>query len=186
MTKPTDTIKESKIRQIFVRHARYIMVGILLVFTLAAVLLGEVFDLYNKIWWWDDALHGLSGIIFGLLGLFVVYGINRRADMRIVPSFVALFVVCFAMAAGVVWEIFEFVSDVSFKTTMQQWNEPKDAIVIGKDYQGMGLRDTMSDLIVASIGALAAGLFSYVAYDRRRSTLIDIMRHTFPSVKKKR
>lgn len=170
----------------FVRHAHHIMIGILVAFILAAIVLGEMLDVYDAVWWWDDMLHGSSGFIFGLVGLFLVYAINKRSDMRISPLFVAVFVACFAVSMGVVWEIYEFISDVSFHTTMQQWNMGPHAIVMGRDYQGMGLRDSMSDLIVATIGALFAGVFAYFAYSRRRQTLLQVMRQAFPAVKKKR
>ena len=167
----------------FIRHAHHMMIGVLVAFVLAAIVVGEMLHMYNTVWWWDDMLHGASGLIFGLVGLFVIYAINKRSDMRISPVFVAIFVTCFAIAMGVAWEIYEFILDVYFKTTMQQWNMPPQAIVMGRDYQGMGLRDTMSDLITATIGALIAGVFSYFAYSRRRGALLQVMRRAFPMVK---
>ncbi len=157
--------------------------GMLLVFVAAAVLLGEMLNVYDKFWWWDDMLHGASGLIFGLVGLFLIYLINQRTDMRISPIFVALFVTCFAMAMGVVWEIYEFTLDVAFKTTMQQWNMGSQAIVIGEDYQGMGLRDTMSDLITATIGAMMAGLISFYTFANKRHALRHVMQRAFSTIK---
>lgn len=168
-----------------VRHAHRIMVGVLVAFALAAIVLGEMLDVYDAVWWWDDMLHGASGVIFGLVGLYGVFAINQRSDMRISPLFVAVFVTCFAITMGVVWEIYEFTIDVLFHTAMQQWNMGPHAIVMGRDYQGMGLRDTMSDLIVATIGALIAGVFSYVVYAQKRRTLLSVMRRAFPLTKKR-
>jgi hypothetical protein len=74
---------------------------------------------------------------------------------------------------------------VAFKTVMQRWNMPSDAIVIGHDYQGMGLRDTMSDLITATTGALIAGTFSYFAYGRKRRTLSQVMMRALPHLKRR-
>lgn len=172
-----------EMKSFIINHAHHLLIATLLAFAGAAILLGEMLNMYDAVWWWDDMLHGSSGLIFGLVGLFLLFALNKRTDMRIVPVFVALFVTCFAMACGVVWEIYEFTLDVFFKTTMQQWNMGRDAIVIGKDYQPMGLRDTMSDLITASIGAVIAGAISYFAFARKRRTVRKVMVNTFSAVK---
>ncbi|MES2876266.1 MAG: hypothetical protein V4678_02225 [Patescibacteria group bacterium] len=172
-----------RIKSFIVNHAHHALMIILLAFIGAAVLLGEMLNAYDKFWWWDDMLHGSSGLIFGLIGLFIMFAVNKRTDMRINAFFVALFVACFAMAMGVLWEIYEFSLDVAFKTTMQQWNMGSNAIVIGKDYQGMGLRDTMSDLITATIGALVASGISFYAFSRKRHTVRHVMRQAFPTVR---
>lgn len=179
-TSHTGTVPQNFI----LRHAHHVLLGILICFVLAALLLGEVLNAYEALWWWDDMLHGMSGVIFGVIGLFLVYGINKRTDMRITPLFVALFVFCFAITMGVMWEICEFSADFFFKTTMQQWDMSKNAIVIGRDYQGMGLRDTMSDLIVATIGAVVAATFSFVAFSHNRRIVAGVMRNSLSAVEK--
>ena len=164
----------------YIRNAQHIVLTVIAMFILAALVLGEWLKMYDKVWWWDDMLHGLSGIILGLLGLLAVYFFNARYNMAISPAFVAVFVFSFAIMLGVVWEIYEFAVDVTFGTAMQQWNMPPNAIVAGKSFQGMGLRDTMSDLIVATIGAAAAAIFSYFAYRYEQPTVLDVMRRVFP------
>lgn len=171
-------------KDFLINHAHHLMIATLLMFIAAAVLLGEMLNMYDTLWWWDDMLHGLSGLIFGLVGLFIMFGINKRTDMRVSPFFVALFVVCFALAMAVFWEIYEFTLDVVFMTTMQQWNMGQNAVVIGKDYQGMGLRDTMSDLITATVGAFVAGVISYFAYGHKRGAVRKIMRRSIPGMNK--
>lgn len=150
-----------------------------------ALLLGEVFDMYNVVWWWDDMLHGFSGMILGLVGFLAIYFFNARHTMAISPFLVAVFVFCFAMALSTVWEIYEFAFDFFFKGTMQQWDMSSQAIVMGKDYQGMGLRDTMSDLIIATIGAIAASLVAYFAYMLEKPTVLLVMRRAFPWIRRR-
>lgn len=170
-------------KKFILSHAHHIMLAIIFMFVAAAVLLGETLNMYDTLWWWDDMLHGLSGLIFGLVGLFIMFALNNRTDMRVNAAFVTVFVVCFALAMGVLWEIYEFGLDVFFQTTMQQWNMGSQAIVMGNDYQGMGLRDTMSDLILATIGALVAGAVSYVAYSHKLGAIRQVMRKSFPHMK---
>jgi len=86
----------------------------------------------------------------------------------------------------VLWEIFEFSVDVVFGAAMQQWNLPDDARLMGKAFQGSGLRDTMSDLILASGGALFAAIFSYLAYKNDRQTVLSVMRQMFPMIRRKK
>lgn len=178
MNKPPAKLRASH-KNFILDHGHHVMIAVLLLFIAAAVLVGEMMDAYDMFWWWDDMLHGLSGLIFGLVGLFIMFAVNKRTDIRVNAVFVAVFVTCFALAMGVFWEIYEFTLDVLFKTTMQQWNMGEQAIVIGKDYQGMGLRDTMSDLITATIGALLAGAISYLAFSRKRQAVRRMMKHAF-------
>lgn len=168
------------------RNLHYLLLFVLALFVLAALVLGEVFNIYESVWWWDDMLHGISGIIVGLVGLLAIYFFNQRHTMAISPAFVAVFVFCFAVSIGALWEIFEFTMDFLFHMSMQKWNMPPDTIVIGNEYQGRGLRDSMSDLIVATLGAGLAAIFSYFAYKQKRPVVLGVMRRTFPWIHRTR
>ncbi|RKF19253.1 hypothetical protein D6851_12370 [Altericroceibacterium spongiae] len=119
-------------------------------FIFASIFLGEVQDFYNRIWWWDIALHTTSGVLLGLLGFIILYLLNENdvVDVRMRPSFVALFAFFFAVCMGAIWEIVEFTIDQLFGTTMQKpmLGDPS------------GLTDTMWDLIVDTLGAAVACL----------------------------
>jgi hypothetical protein len=166
------------------RNLHYSLLFMIAMLTLAALLLGEVFEMYDAVWWWDDMLHGLSGFVLGLIGLIAIYFFNARHTMAISPTFVAVFVFCFAIAMSTLWEVYEFAMDFFLMATMQQWDMSSNAIVMGRDYQGMGLRDTMSDLIVACIGAVIAAIISFFAYLLDRQTVLLVMRRTFPWIRR--
>ena len=100
----------------------------------------------------------MAGVVTAMTGFLLVYFLNARYNMRINPLFIALFAFTFAITMGVVWEIIEFSFDVLLKTDMQRWYVPHGTPLIGRDYQGNGLRDTMSDLIVSCVGALAVSV----------------------------
>lgn len=154
----------------------YIVFALLCVFSIAALVVGEFFGAYKSFWWWDDMLHTVSGVIVGLVGFYAVYFLNSRYNMAISPLFVAVFAFAFAMTIGVFWEIFEFTMDILFHTNMQRWYQSPDATLIGSSYQGYGLRDTMSDLIVSWFGAMLASAFTYVAYKHEKPTVLRTMR----------
>lgn len=170
--------RDRSVNKGFVRHAPNVLIVSTALFILAALLLGEGFGAYEKFWWWDDALHTISGIIVGLIGFLMVYFFNAKYNMHISPVFVAVFAFTFAITMGVLWEVFEFCVDVFLGGNMQRWNLPADAPLIGKAYQGSGLRDTMSDLIVAGIGSLGAAVVAYYAYKHEKTTSLSIMRRT--------
>ncbi len=135
-----------------------------------AVVFGEMIHMYDRAWWWDDMLHALSGILFAYIGLYMLHVLERKNAVRLHPMTILLFTLCFAITAGVLWEIYEFVLDISFGFTMQQWNMGPHAIVMGNSYQGIGLRDTMQDLILATIGAFVTA-FAIAIRTRRRTML---------------
>ncbi len=125
------------------------------VFLYASFALGEVRDFYEKIWWWDLALHGLSALtigIIGFLGIYVFYMTNR---IRIDAGWIATITFALAVSVGTIWEIFEFLMDWFFEMNMQK----------------SGLVDTMTDLLINTTGAAIAALIGYF-YVRDEDSLI--------------
>lgn len=118
------------------------------VFVYASLFLGEVHGYYTRFWWWDAVLHTGSGFLLGILGFLLVYVLNERPDIELHmrPRFVALFAFMFAVGIGALWEIFEYGMDQIFGMNMQK----------------SGLRDTMWDLIVDTVGAAAIAVAGWV------------------------
>lgn len=121
-------------------------VAAMTIFVVASIFMGEAFDFYERVWWWDIALHGSSAIGFGLLG-FVFVLMMFEGDRFAAPPW-AMCVMAFGLAVtvGACWEIFEFAMDLWFGMNMQK----------------SGLMDTMGDLIVDVIGAAFASWLGYV------------------------
>ena len=153
---------------------------IIVLFIYAGIFLSSQFNLYYKYWWWDDLLHILSGVIMGFLGFMVIYKINYRYNMNISPLLVAIFSFTFAVTMGVIWEILEFFCDALMGSAHQKWDLPDTEILMGKPFQGSGLRDTMSDLIVDSIGALITSLITYNMYKNQKKEILERMQKIIP------
>ncbi len=115
---------------------------VLVLFIYASMFLGEVVDAYERFWWWDAVLHISSGFILGFAGFLMLYVQLRRKRIAASPFVIGLIIFSFGVAFGTIWEIFEFAVDQIFGTNMQK----------------NGLNDTMWDLIVDSLGALAMGI----------------------------
>jgi len=122
-------------------------------FIFASLFMGEVWQFYARVWWWDIALHGTSGLLLGIFGFLLVYALNedRHIDLHMRPHFVAFFAFLFAVAVGAAWEVFEFAMDQTFGMNMQK-PVPGDP---------SGLTDTMRDLIEDAIGALIISLLGW-------------------------
>lgn len=163
----------------------YIISSTSILFIFCSLFLGEVANFYTHFWWWDDLLHLFSGIILGLIGFLMVYFLNSRYSVNLSPVLVGLFSLTFAVFLGVLWEIFEFTVDALTEANMQRWHMESDAFLIGKDYQGVGLRDTMSDLIVDMFGGLMAGFYAYYIYKKDKSGTLKLMERTFGKKKSK-
>ena len=120
--------------------------GWIVVFVFATIFLGEAFDFYDRLWWWDILLHGGSALAFGLIGFLFVFMLFE-GDRYAAPAWAVAFMsFCFALTIGAIWEIFEFAMDQIFGMNMQK----------------SGLVDTMWDLIVDTLGAAVgatAGFF---------------------------
>lgn len=115
------------------------------VFLFASYALGEAGDFYERIWWWDMVLHGVSAVITGLIGFLSLYVFYMTHRIRVAPIYVAILTFGLAVAVGTLWEIFEFLAD---------W-------FLGLNMQRSGLIDTMTDLMINSAGAVLAATIGY-------------------------
>ncbi len=143
--------------------AEFHVLAILFVF--AALFLGEMRDFYQRVWWWDIALHGTSGLLLGMTGFLLIYVLNEneRANLHMTPFFIAFFAFTFAVCMGAVWEIFEFAMDTLFGLQMQKpmLDDPS------------GLTDTMWDLIVDAAGALVICVFAWIYMRKERRSFVE-------------
>ncbi len=121
-------------------------VGALTAFIFATLFLGEVYDFYERFWWWDVALHGLSAIGFGIVGFLFVFALFQGDRYAAPPWAVGVITFGVALAIGALWEIFEFGMDQVFGLNMQK----------------SGLTDTMWDLIVDTAGAFLAAFSGFL------------------------
>lgn len=163
---------------------------VIALFIFAAEILGEVFHFYTIFPFWDTLLHTFNGFLAAAIGLALVSILNRsdRIAFFLSPFFCAVVAFCFSMTIGVLWEFFEFGMDQVFGLDMQKDTvvsavssvllDPEglqrpfriDGIgtvtVNGQDlglggYLDIGLIDTMEDLFVNFVGALAFSVIGY-------------------------
>lgn len=177
---------------------------IIMCFAFSHAILGEIGCFYVKVPWWDTMLHTLNGFLCAGVGFSLIDLLNRdkRFRFELSPVYVALVAFCFSMTVGVLWEFFEFGSDMIFKTDMQKDTvirsitsvalDPTKSntlvtvdgitsvVVNGRElgvggYLDIGLIDTMKDLIVNFIGAVVFSIFGfiYIKYRGRKSRVVE-------------
>ena len=122
---------------------------------------------------------------------------NNSKNIKLSPIYVVLVSFCFSMTIGVLWEFFEFASDRYFFTDMQKDRivnkistvelnpdglnkaiivdgikkteiyTDSDTITIDGGYLDIGIIDTMKDLIVNFVGAVAFSIIGYLYIKNR-------------------
>ena len=171
------------------------------VFIVAAEILGEIACFYVTVPFWDKALHTTSGFIYAAVGYSMADVLNRhkKVSFELSPLFLALVAFCFSMTIGALWEIFEFSVDNLFHKDMQKdtviqqitsvaldptnRNIPitisniQDVVVNGESlglggYLDIGLYDTMGDLIVNLIGAVVFSVIGYFHQKHRKKSVV--------------
>ena len=169
---------------------------IILIFIFAAEILGEIGAYYTLYPIWDDLLHVTNGFIAAAIGFSLIKLMNHKQNPPIALSPFSWIIIafCFSMTIGLIWEFFEFGIDNILNKDMQKdtviavinsvyldptnTNQvitlPFDSILInGQDWMGLyggyldiGLYDTMTDLLVNSIGALVFIIIAYINFIR--------------------
>ncbi len=142
-------------------------------------MLGQCHNFYYLFSWWDKLLHLSGGVIFVILGVYLFGRICGRERRNRYAA--ALFALMFSMSLAVVWEFFEFGSDQLMGSDMQRdtvvtalhsYDLGTELGVTGSieditlvtvngtalpaaGYLDIGLIDTMCDLLMGTLGALA-------------------------------
>ncbi len=114
------------------------MIDICLTFVVAFDLLGNTLRLYDTVFWWDDAMHGLLSIPWVLVAGYML----RNYKL----SFWLMFglVVAYGSTSHIIWELLEYVSFVR--------SNPVESLT--------AYRDTMGDLLLSTMGTVTGALIS--------------------------
>lgn len=114
-------------------------------FVLCTIYLGSLASFYLHYKWWDSTIHFYKGIWVGFFGV-TLYKICIPDQVRKDVSrwILFLFVLSLSVTSSVLWEIYEFVGDITFTHTMQRG----------------GNTDTMYDLLSGTAGGLIVAIYS--------------------------
>lgn len=137
------------------------------VFLYCAIYLGEIRNFYYLIPYWDSILHAFSGAMLGALGFILVDILNKDEHVRVnlSPFFVSVFAFCFALAVGSLWEVYEFACDSALGLNMQKHTTEAGVALMGTE----ALSDTMKDIIVDALSALAVSVLGFITKLKRKT-----------------
>jgi hypothetical protein len=124
------------------------------------LVLGNLFDLYDRIVWFDKVLHLGNSVVIGFVAFMAVYAAHVLRQGRRHPVLDGVAILIATLGLGALWEIGEFAADQLF----------------GGHAQGSPtmppLVDTMWDLILDGTGGvIAAVLGTLYIHCSRRSRL---------------
>lgn len=156
-------------------------------------LLGDCWNFYDLVPGWDKFLHTCGGVAFAVLG-FYCFHLLSKGNTQLLAA--AVFALCFSIAVSVLWEFWEFGSDILCNTDMQRDTliyeihshmlaeelgevgsiHHIDSVTLNGSplpsgaYLDIGLIDTMLDMLVETVGALLACILIYA--DKGRHPLL--------------
>lgn len=146
------------------------------IFIISTELLGEVYNFYDRISYFDIIMHTLSGFIISAVAVSLLKILNNNSSKRLI----VIFSLAFTMMIASSWEIMEFTIDRLICSDMQKDTVIKEVtssllskdgvlttkvidnanlnnIDLVKEYGGyidIGLYDTIEDLIFGLFGAI--------------------------------
>ena len=127
----------------------------LIAFCFCALILGDVADFYGRFAWWDLLLHGLSGILLGISAYTILNAVCKSG-----ATFSAIWIICFVLGIGSLWEMMEYVTDGLFNLNSQQFRVSGGTFDESIPLHGReALRDTMEDMLMNLAGAAIIAAF---------------------------
>ncbi|MGI6176919.1 MAG: hypothetical protein ACOYJO_00450 [Eubacterium sp.] len=175
--------------------------SIIYIFIYSAWILGEIQNYYVLIPGWDTMLHTMNGFLCAAVGFSIVDIFNRKTGKaNLSPFSQTLVAFCFSMTVGVLWEFIEFSCDQLFGLDMQKdtivhafttvklsadgaamrisgitetvINLANGEQITVPGYLDIGLIDTIKDMFVNFIGAVAFSVIGYNYVAKRSETSI--------------
>ena len=138
------------------------------------ILFGSYFKLFDKISWFDNFMHILSGVVCAVFGYDFAVIIQRKKG-QCAATLAALFSITFALSIAVGWEFYEFLMDTFHGTNLQlaKYGSETAQIDISKyhnEYGYLGLVDTMTDMMMNAIGGIFGMIFMIVLRNKKKKS----------------
>jgi hypothetical protein len=148
-------------------------------FILCAMYLGELQGFFYFFLWWDDFLHTASAMLVTYVGLLLFLVLNRDPELhrKVRPWFLPLAMLCFTIAFGAVWELFEYSSDRLLGVNMLKGRD--SSVITGFYSYERALVNTMGDLALDALGALLVSLAAWLHFRRGGNSAFGLLIRDF-------
>lgn len=116
-------------------HLKFIYI----IYLFLLLVLGCIFKLYEKIYFYDSIAHFIFGFAGSIIALYILKK-SKKYDRKSL-IFNIFYILILTLAASALWEIFEFINSIIFNLDVQHVKET-------------GVNDTMEDIILAFLGSI--------------------------------
>lgn len=135
------------------------------------IVIGSYFGVFDNTTWFDNVMHLLSGFVCAVFGYDFACIIQRKKG-QCAATLAAIFALMFALSIAVGWEFYEFAMDTLHGTNLQLTKlgaetEMFDISKYNGEYGYLGHVDTMTDMIMNSIGGVAGMIFMIILRNRK-------------------
>lgn len=136
------------------------------------IVFGSYVALFNTIWWFDNAMHILSGLVCAVFAYDFAIIIQRKKG-ECAPTLAAIFSIMFALSIAVSWEFYEFLMDTFHGTNLQLSKEGVETAMFdlskyNNEYGYIGLVDTMVDMMMNAVGGIIGMIYMIILRNKKK------------------
>ena len=136
------------------------------------IVFGSYLELFDKIWWFDNFMHILSGFVCASFGYDLAVILQRKKGKCSI-ILAAMFGLMFALSIAVGWEFYEFLMDSLHGTNLQLSKAGPETAMFDmskyhNEYGYLGLVDTMTDMMMNAIGGIFGMIFMIILRNKKK------------------
>ena len=136
------------------------------------IVFGSYLGLFDQYKWFDEFMHIMSGMVCAVFGYDFAVIIQRKKG-ECAATLAAIFSLMFALSIAVGWEFYEFLMDTLHGTNLQlaKAGEETAAYDITRfrgEYGYLGLFDTVTDMMMNTIGGVIGMIFMIVVRNQKK------------------
>lgn len=136
------------------------------------IVFGSYMGIFDSVWWFDIFMHIMSGFVCAVFGYDFAVIIQRKKG-QCAATLAAIFSLMFALSIAVGWEFYEFLMDTLHGTNLQLAKEGAETAMFDlakyhNEYGYLGLFDTMTDMMMNTIGGLVGMTFMIILRNRNK------------------
>lgn len=130
------------------------------------IVIGSYFGVFDSVAWFDNLMHVFSGFVCAVFGYDFACIIQRKKG-QCAATLAAIFSLMFALSIAVGWEFYEFLMDTLHGTNLQLAKEGAETAAYdlskyNNEYGYLGLVDTMTDMMMNTVGGLIGMVFMII------------------------
>lgn len=138
------------------------------------IVIGSYFGMFDKVSWFDDFMHCMSGFVCAVFGYDFAVIIQRKKG-QCAATLAGIFSIMFALSIAVGWEFYEFLMDTLHGTNLQLAKAGPETAMFdlskyNNEYGYVGLVDTMTDMMMNATGGIIGMIFIIVLRNRKKKT----------------